>query len=101
MLPIREGGAERCRYHPLAAGATPSGRLLLAIGQLDDPAVVGVLVRSVLLALAAYGLLLAAGSGGSRALLATLHWPALDGWLGATLGTSACCCSPSGCSCRA
>ena len=58
--------------------------LLLAIGQLDDPACVGVLVRSVLLSLLAYALLLAAGIWGTHSLLAMAHWP---GWLAALLGT--------------
>jgi uncharacterized protein involved in cysteine biosynthesis len=58
--------------------------LLLAIGQLDDPACFGVLARSVGLALLAYLLLLAASIGGIHALLAAVHWP---GWLAALLGT--------------
>ncbi len=58
--------------------------LFLAIAQLDDPACVGVLVRSVLLSLLAYGLLLAVGIWGTHALLLTAHWPA---WLAALLGT--------------
>ncbi len=58
--------------------------LLLALGQLDDPACAGVLMRSVLLALAAYLLLMAGSIWGMRALLAMVHWP---GWLAAILGT--------------
>ncbi|MEJ1975007.1 MAG: hypothetical protein WDN49_02060 [Acetobacteraceae bacterium] len=52
--------------------------LLLAFGQLDDPACFGVLVRSVALALVAYLLLLAASIWGIHALLDAVHWPA---WL--------------------
>ena len=58
--------------------------LFLAIAQLDDPACVGVLVRSVLLSLLAYGVLLAVGIWGTHALLLMAHWPA---WLAALLGT--------------
>ncbi len=59
------------------------GPLLLAIGQLDDPAMGGVLVRSVALALASYVLLLGGGFWIIHALLAVVHWP---GWLAAVLG---------------
>lgn len=59
--------------------------LLLAITQLDDPACVGVMVRSVGLSLLAYGILLALGIWGTHALLAMAHWP---GWLAAVLGTT-------------
>jgi uncharacterized protein involved in cysteine biosynthesis len=58
--------------------------LLLAIGQLDDPACFGVLARSVGLALLAYLLLLGASIWGIHGLLAAVHWP---GWLAALLGT--------------
>jgi uncharacterized protein involved in cysteine biosynthesis len=58
--------------------------LLLAIGQLDDPACLGVLVRSALLALVAYVLLLAGSIWGIHALLISVSWP---GWLAALLGT--------------
>ncbi len=57
---------------------------MLAVGQLDDPACVGVLVRSVGLALVAYLLLMAGSIWGIRALLAMVHWP---GWIAAILGT--------------
>ena len=58
--------------------------LLLAIGQLDDPAILGVLVRSMALALLAYCVLLAGGAWAVHALLGWAHWPA---WLAALLGT--------------
>ena len=58
--------------------------LLLAIGQLDDPACLGVLVRSVGLALLAYAALLAGSIWGVHALLALVNWP---GWLAALVGT--------------
>ena len=57
--------------------------LLLAIGQLDDPACLGVLVRSVVLALVAYVALLAGSIWGVHALLALVHLPA---WVAAALG---------------
>ncbi len=52
--------------------------LLLAFGQLDDPAWFGVLVRSVALTLVAYVVLLVASIWGFHALLYAVHWP---GWL--------------------
>ncbi len=58
--------------------------LLLALGQLDDPACFGVLIRSVGLALLAYVALMAGSIWGIHALLASVHWP---GWLAALLGT--------------
>ncbi len=58
--------------------------LALALAQLDDPACWGTLVRSVLLALVAYALLLAGSIGGIHALLADYHWP---GWLAGLIGT--------------
>ena len=58
--------------------------LALALGQLDDPKCSGALVRSVLLALVAYGLLLAGSIWGIGALLAAYHWP---GWLAGLIGT--------------
>ena len=58
--------------------------LLLAIGQLDDPACLGVLVRSVALALLAYAALLASSIWAVHALLAWVSWP---GWLAALVGT--------------
>ena len=58
--------------------------LMLAVGQLDDPAWLGVLVRSVAAALAAYLALLGLAVWGIHALLAMVHWP---GWLAAVLGT--------------
>ena len=58
--------------------------LLLALGQLDDPACFGVLARSVGLALLAYVALMAGSIWGIHALLASVHWP---GWLAALLGT--------------
>ncbi len=59
--------------------------LLLAIGQLDDPACFAVLLRSVALALVAYVALLAGGIWVIHALLAQVNWP---GWLAALLGTA-------------
>lgn len=58
--------------------------IALALGQLDDPAFLGALVRSVLLALAAYAVLLAGSAYGIGVLLAAYHWP---GWLGGLLGS--------------
>jgi CysZ protein len=58
--------------------------LLLAFGQLDDPACFGVLVRSVVLALIAYLALLAASIWGIHGLLSAVHWPA---WLAGIIGT--------------
>ncbi len=58
--------------------------LLLAFGQLDDPACFGVLVRSVALALAAYLVLLVASVWGIHGLLAAVHWPT---WLAGIIGT--------------
>ncbi len=58
--------------------------LALALAQLDDPACFGALVRSVLLALVAYALLLAGSIWGIHALLADYHWP---GWLAGLIGT--------------
>ncbi len=57
--------------------------LLLAIGQMDDPACFGVLARSVGLALLAYALLLLGSVWGLHAALAAAHWPA---WLAALFG---------------
>lgn len=59
--------------------------LLLAFGQLDDPACFGVLLRSVGLALLAYVLLLLGSVAAIQALLAAVHWP---GWLAAILGSA-------------
>ena len=59
--------------------------LLLAIGQLDDRAWFSVLVRSMLLSLAAYAVLLLGSYEAMHALLATVHWP---GWLAALLATA-------------
>ncbi len=58
--------------------------LALAIGQLDDPACIGALLRSVALALLAYGLLLAASIWGMDGFLAAHHLP---NWIAAVLGT--------------
>jgi CysZ protein len=58
--------------------------LALALAQLDDPACFGALVRSVLLALAAYALLLAGSIWEMDRLLAAYHWP---GWLAGLIGT--------------
>ncbi len=58
--------------------------LLLGIAQLDDPACLGVLVRSLVAALVAYLALLAVSIWGIHAVLATMNWP---GWLAALLGT--------------
>ena len=58
--------------------------LALAFAQLDDPACLGALVRSVLLALAAYVLLLAGSVWGIGQVLALYHWP---GWLAGVAGT--------------
>lgn len=58
--------------------------LLLAIGQLDDPACSGVLARSVTLALVAYAGLLALGIWGIRYLLASVQWA---GWIAGVVGT--------------
>ena len=58
--------------------------LLLALGQLDDPACFGVLIRSVALSLLAYVALMAASIWGIHAMLAGIHWP---GWLATLLGT--------------
>ena len=59
--------------------------LVLAIGQLDDPACFGVLGRSIGLALLAYLLLVAGSIWGIHAALAHVHWPA---WIAAVLGTA-------------
>ncbi len=59
--------------------------LLLALGQLDDPAWFGVLARSIGLALLAYALLLLGSVWGVGAALAAVHWP---GWLAAVVGTA-------------
>ncbi len=59
--------------------------LLLAIGQLDDRAWFGVLGRSVLLALAAYAVLLVGSFEAVHALLAAVDW---HGWLAALLATT-------------
>ena len=59
--------------------------LFLALGQLDDPACFGVLVRSVGLALLAYVLLLGGSVWGIHALLASVRWP---GWIAGLLGTT-------------
>ncbi len=56
--------------------------LLLALGQLDDPACFGVLWRSAAAALLAYLLLLAGSVWGVHALLASVTWPA---WLASIL----------------
>ncbi len=58
--------------------------LLLALGQLEDPACAGVLARSVGLALLAYVALMAGSIWGIHALLATVNWP---GWIAGLLGT--------------
>ena len=58
--------------------------LALALAQLDDPACLGALVRSVLLALLAYALLLAGSIWEMDRLLAAYHWP---GWLAGLIGT--------------
>ncbi len=58
--------------------------LLLALGQLDDPTCLGVLGRSVGLALLAYVALMAGSIWAIHALLADVHWP---GWLATVLGT--------------
>jgi CysZ protein len=75
------------RAQPLASPASWSNALTplaLALAQLDDPACFGALVRSVLLTLAAYALLLAGSIWGIDALLAEYHWP---GWLAGLIGT--------------
>ncbi len=74
------------RVQPLASPAPRSNvltALVLALGQLDDPACMGALVRSVLLALLAYVLLLAGSIWGVGELLAAYHWP---GWLAGIVG---------------
>ena len=58
--------------------------LLLAFGQLDDPACFGVLLQSVGLALLAYLLLLGGSIWGIHGLLDAVHWPA---WLAGIIGT--------------
>ncbi len=58
--------------------------LLLAMGQLDDRAWLGVLLRSLLLALAAYAALLWGSYAAVHAVLASVHWP---GWIAGPLAT--------------
>ncbi len=72
--------------------------LLLAIGQLDDPACFGVLVRSVALALAAYLALLAGSIWGDPRAAGELQLAGMAG--GAARHRWASCWRRSGCSCR-
>ncbi len=72
------------RLSPPCLGSNVVRAVLLALGQLDDPACAGVLVRSVLVSLLAYAVLLGGGIWGTHTLLAIAHWP---GWLAAVLGT--------------
>ena len=58
--------------------------LALAFAQLDDPACLGALVRSVILALVAYALLLAGSIWGIDSMLAHYHW---SGWAAGLIGT--------------
>lgn len=79
MVPIRAEVAWRLSLPASAGNALRA--LALAVAQLDDPACLGVLVRSVVLALVAYVLLMAGGIWGIQALLSQVHWPRFIAWM--------------------